>query len=78
MLIDGNFRYLIVCRTVLLWLDGICKSATTEKWSEIKSEVDTERTLHPEEKNHKIERMTVNVGRKVNVLMEIKRLQNTR
>ena len=49
MLIDCNFRYLIVCEMVRLWLDKMCKSATTEKWSEIKSEVETERTLHPEE-----------------------------
>ena len=27
--------------------------------------------------SHKVERMTVNVGRKVNVLVEIKRVQNT-
>ena len=49
ILIACNFRYLIVCGTVSLWFDGICKSATTEKWSEIKSEADTERTLHPVE-----------------------------
>ena len=49
MLTDCNFRYLIVCGTVRLRLDGICKLATTEKWSEIKSEAETERTLHPKE-----------------------------
>ena len=49
MLIDCNFRYLIVCGMVRLWLDGICNLATTEKWSEIKSEAETERTLHPKE-----------------------------
>ena len=49
MLIDCNFRYLIVCEMVRLWLDGICKLATTEKWSEIKSEAERERTLHPGE-----------------------------
>ena len=27
--------------------------------------------------SHKVERMTVNVGRKVNVLVEIERVQNT-
>ena len=37
MLIDSNFQYLIVCGTVQLWLNEICKSATTEKWSKIKS-----------------------------------------
>ena len=46
MLIDCN---LIVCETVWQRLDGICKSATTENWSEIKSKIDTERTLHPVE-----------------------------
>ena len=35
MLIDCNFQYLIVCGMVRLWLNGICKSATTEKWSDI-------------------------------------------
>ena len=52
-LIACNFRYLIVCGTVQLWFDEICKSATTEKWSEIKSEADTEKTLHPVEKKSK-------------------------
>ena len=75
MLIDCNFRYWIVYGTVRLWLDGICKLATTEKWSEIKSEVEIERTLNHEERNHKIKKMTMNVGRKVNVLMEIERLK---
>ena len=42
-----DFWSLIVCRAVRLWFDGIHSYATTEKWSEIKSEVDTERTLHP-------------------------------
>ena len=28
--------------------------------------------------NHKVERMTVKVGRKVNVLMEVERVQNSR
>ena len=50
ILVDNNFRYLIVCGTVRLWFNGICKSATTEKYSEIKWEVDIERTLHPIEK----------------------------
>ena len=43
MLIVCNFRYLTVCGTVRLWFDGICKSATTGKWSEIKSAADTQR-----------------------------------
>ena len=45
--------------------DEIRKSATTEKWSEIISEVDTKRTFHLIEKMHKIESMTVNVVRKI-------------
>ena len=40
---------LLVCLTVRLWLNGILKSSSTEKWSEIKSEVETERSLHPVE-----------------------------
>ena len=47
MLIACNFQYLIVFGTVRLWLDGIRKPSTTEEWSEILSEVDGERTLHP-------------------------------
>ena len=58
-------------------MDGICKLATTEKWSEIKSEAKTE-NVASRRANHKDERMTVNVGRKVNVLMEVERVQNTR
>ena len=49
MLIDYNFRCLIVCGMVRIWLDAISKLATTEKWSEIKSEAETERALHPGE-----------------------------
>ena len=58
-----------LCNSPTGWLDGIRRSATTEKWSEIKAEVDTERTLYPTNK-----RMTVKVGRKVNIMMEIERL----
>ena len=50
MLIDCNFRYLIVCGMVRVWMDGICKLPITEKWSKIKSEAETERTLHPRDK----------------------------
>ena len=49
MLIDCNFRYLAVCGMDRLWLDEICKLTTTEKWSGIKSEAETERTLHLKE-----------------------------
>ena len=49
--------------------------SNNRKLPEIKSEAKTERTLHPERTNHKVEIMTVNVGRKVNVLIEIERLQ---
>ena len=46
MLIHCNFQYLMVCG---LCFDEIWKSATTEKWSESISEIDTERRLRPEE-----------------------------
>ena len=32
MLIDCNFRYLIVCGMILLWLDRICKLSTSTTW----------------------------------------------
>ena len=54
------------------------KLATKEKWPEIKSEAEAQRKLHSREKKHKVERITVNVGRKVNVLMTVERVQNTR
>ena len=77
VLITFNFQYMIVCGTVQPWFVGTFKSATTEKWSKIISDVDKERTSHPLDKIHNIKRMTVKVGRKINTLMEIERLQNT-
>ena len=46
MLIAFTLRYVIVCGAVRLWFVGILESATTEKWSEIISDVDAERTSH--------------------------------
>ena len=77
MLITFNFRYNTVCGTVRLWVVGILKSASREKWYEIISEVDPKSTLHPLEKKHKIRRMPENVGGNSNILMEIERLQDT-
>ena len=65
MLIACNFQFLTVRGTVQLSFDGIHKS-TTEKWSEIKSEVDTERgRIVSCRTTYEIERMTMNVDRKV-------------
>ena len=57
MLIAFNFRFMIVWGTVRLWFAGILKSATTEKWSKIISDVATERTSPTFEENRKIKRM---------------------
>ena len=46
MLIALDFRYMIVCGTVRVVFVWIFKSTAAEKWSEIRSDVDTERTLH--------------------------------
>ena len=50
MLIAFNLCYAVVSGAVRLWFVGILKSATTEKWSEIISDVDTERTSQSLEK----------------------------
>ena len=59
-------------------MNGWNLQVSNNRWPEIKSEAETERTLHPRRANHKVERMTVNVRRKVNVLVEVQRVQNTR
>ena len=75
MLITVNVRYyLTVPNTLWQWFFGVFRSARTEMWSEILSDDKMNRTLFGE--NHKIKRMTMNVGMEVDMLMQIERLEN--